>query len=74
MVIAAILSVSVMYAVHPSGRLRAEDTTKFKLNSHSFSDGADIPKKYTCDGDDVSPELHGTDQPSAAKSFRPYCG
>jgi Raf kinase inhibitor-like YbhB/YbcL family protein len=42
---------------------------KFKLNSHSFSDGGDIPKKYTCDGDNVSPELHWTDQPPAAKSF-----
>ncbi len=67
--IAVIFSVSVMNAVHPSGKLRVEDTTKFKLNSHSFSDGADIPKKYTCDGDDVSPELHWTDQPSAAKTF-----
>jgi Phosphatidylethanolamine-binding protein len=47
-----------------------EDTPmKFKLNSHSFSDGGNIPKKYTCDGDDVSPELHWTGQPPAAKSF-----
>src|ERR1043166_1536060 len=68
-VIATIFCVSVMYPLHESDKLVVEDTTKFKLNSHSFSDGADIPKKYTCDGDDVSPELHWTDQPLEAKSF-----
>src|SRR5215813_5105991 len=67
-VIATIVSVLVMHAVRES-RSTVQDTTKFKLNSHSFSDGADIPKKYTCDGDDVSPELHWTDQPLAAKGF-----
>ena len=66
--IATIFSVLVAN-VPQSAKLIAEDTAKFKLNSHSFSDGADIPKKYTCDGDDVSPELHWTDQPPAAKSF-----
>ena len=69
LVIAALFSVSVTSTVHLSVKLRAEETAKFKLNTHSFSDGADIPKKYTCDGEDVSPELHWTDQPSAAKSF-----
>ena len=68
-VIATILSVLFVYTVLGSDTLRVEDTMKFKLNSHSFSEGADIPKKYTCDGDDVSPELHWTDQPPAAKSF-----
>jgi len=68
-IVAAIFSILVMYVVHPSRKSRVEDTAKFKLNSHSFSDGADIPKKYTCDGDDVSPELHWADQPAAAKSF-----
>jgi Raf kinase inhibitor-like YbhB/YbcL family protein len=69
LVIAAIFSVLVICAVYGSNKLMVENATKFKLNSHSFSDRADIPKKYTCDGDDVSPELHWTDQPPAAKSF-----
>ena len=67
--IATIFSVLLMYGLYERDKLIVEDITKFKLNSHSFSDGADIPKKYTCDGDDVSPELHWTDQPSAAKSL-----
>lgn len=64
-----ILFVLLVNAVLGSSGARIEETMNFKLNSHSFSDGTDIPKKYTCDGDDVSPELHWTDQPSAAKSF-----
>lgn len=68
-VIAAILSVLVSYVVLDCDGSGGEDTMKFKLNSHSFSDGGDIPKKYTCDAEDVSPELHWTDRLSEAKSF-----
>jgi Raf kinase inhibitor-like YbhB/YbcL family protein len=64
-----ILFVLVVHAVLGSDGARVEETMKFKLNKHSFSDGGDIPKKYTCDGDDVSPEVHWSDQPPAAKSF-----
>ena len=69
-VIAAIFSVLVSYvALDSDGSGGGETPMKFKLNSHSFSDGGNIPKKYTCDAEDVSPELHWTDPPSAAKSF-----
>jgi len=67
--VAALFSALGAYTIRKTDNLRVEDTPKFKLNSHSFSDGANIPRKYTCDGDDLSPELHWTDQPSAAKSF-----
>lgn len=67
--VTTILTVLVGSAVPNIEGSRREDKMKFKVNSHSFSDGADIPKKYTCDGGDVSPELHWTDQPPAAKSF-----
>lgn len=30
---------------------------KLQVSSKSFSAGADIPKKYTCDGQNISPEL-----------------
>src|SRR5215831_3977694 len=68
-ILAIILSASVVHSARRSTGPNAENAAGFKLNSHSFSDGADIPKKYTCDGDDVSPELHWTDQPPAAKSL-----
>ena len=41
----------------------------FTLSSASFSNGADIPKKFTCAGPDVSPQLSWTEPPPATKSF-----
>lgn len=41
----------------------------FHLTSTSFESGEDIPKKFTCDGADVSPELSWTNPPAATQSF-----
>jgi Raf kinase inhibitor-like YbhB/YbcL family protein len=41
----------------------------FAISSTSFPNGGDIPKKFTCDGADVSPELAWTDPPPGTKSF-----
>ena len=41
----------------------------FKLNVDGFSEGAPIPKRFTCDGEDVSPHLHWTGEPPDSKSF-----
>lgn len=40
-----------------------------ELKSTSFSDGAGIPPKYTCDGAGVSPSLDWSGAPAATKSF-----
>jgi len=34
-----------------------------------FKEGQDIPRKYTCDGEDVSPQVKWSGQPSNTKSF-----
>jgi Raf kinase inhibitor-like YbhB/YbcL family protein len=39
------------------------------LRSPAFANGAEIPRKYTHDGDDVSPPLEWDDVPEAAKSL-----
>jgi Raf kinase inhibitor-like YbhB/YbcL family protein len=39
------------------------------ISSTSFSPGGDIPKKFTCDDADVSPELSWTGAPAAVASF-----
>jgi Raf kinase inhibitor-like YbhB/YbcL family protein len=39
------------------------------LQSPSFSGGGSIPKKYTCEGSDVSPPLQWSDTPTNAQSF-----
>lgn len=41
----------------------------FSISSPSFQNGKDIPKKFTCDGDDVSPALSWTDPPQGSKSL-----
>jgi len=40
-----------------------------KLTSPSFENQKEIPKKYTCDGEDVSPSLAWSNVPEGAKSF-----
>lgn len=41
----------------------------FSISSPSFQNGKDIPKKFTCDGEDVSPALSWTDPPQGSKSL-----
>ena len=40
-----------------------------KLTSTAFANNGDIPSEYTCDGNDISPELIISDVPSNAKSL-----
>lgn len=40
-----------------------------KLTSGAFSHNAEIPKKYTCDGQDVSPPLSWSGLPEGTKSL-----
>jgi hypothetical protein len=41
----------------------------FELTSPAFAAGAEIPRKYTCDGDDVSPALEWHDAPDDAAAL-----
>lgn len=41
----------------------------FNLKSSAFSDRADIPSRYTCDGEDVSPPLAWSGMPEGTKSL-----
>ena len=61
-----------------SGRVVHDDSTPppagghamaFALSSKSFPNEGDIPKKFTCDGADVSPELSWQDPPANSKAF-----
>lgn len=44
-----------------------------RLTSTAFTDGGTIPKKYTCDGADVSPPLAWDNVPEGTKSFALIC-
>lgn len=54
---------SPVFAAEPKAR------QKIILSSAAFQSGADIPRKYTCDAEDVSPPLGWTNAPAGAKSF-----
>lgn len=41
----------------------------FRLTSPAFADGAPIPVRYTCDGDERTPLLTWSDPPAGTKSF-----
>ena len=44
-----------------------------ELTSSSFKNGEFIPRKYTCDGNDVSPPLNWDKVPDGTKSFSLIC-
>jgi hypothetical protein len=41
----------------------------FTLKVKGFDDGASMPKRFTGDGDDVSPALEWSDEPQGTESF-----
>jgi Raf kinase inhibitor-like YbhB/YbcL family protein len=41
----------------------------FQISSPAFQPNAEIPKPFTCDGPDVSPELRWTDPPAGTLAF-----
>ena len=41
----------------------------FELSSSVFKDGDSIPRRYTCEGEDLSPPFHWSVPPAATKSF-----
>ena len=41
----------------------------FTLTSPAFADGANIPRRHTCDGENRSPRLTWRDPPTGARSF-----
>jgi Raf kinase inhibitor-like YbhB/YbcL family protein len=44
-----------------------------RLTSSAFADGAMIPRRFTCDGEDLSPPLAWTDVPNNVHSFVLLC-
>jgi Raf kinase inhibitor-like YbhB/YbcL family protein len=44
-----------------------------KITSSAFSEGSMIPKRYTCDAEDVSPDLAWTGVPEGTKSLSLIC-
>ena len=43
------------------------------ISSAAFNEGERIPDKYTCEGEDISPQLTWRDAPEGTKSFSLIC-
>ncbi len=65
----ALLAAVGLLAACQAPTLDTSGAAPFKLSSPAFTEGGSIPQKYTCQGDDVSPELNWSEAPAGAKSF-----
>ena len=45
----------------------------FVLSSSAFGEGAQIPARYTCEGEDISPPLAWSGSPEQTRSFALIC-
>jgi Raf kinase inhibitor-like YbhB/YbcL family protein len=59
---------ATLTSVVPIGRYE-RDIGQMRIWSNSFKDGAMIPAKYTCDGENVSPHLAWDNVPRDTQSF-----
>lgn len=64
--LAAALLLPVMFSPVDSFR---EGGSLMKINSPDFSDGANIPTRFTCEGENVPPRLEWSGVPAAAQSL-----
>jgi Raf kinase inhibitor-like YbhB/YbcL family protein len=63
-----VIAVSLLAACQ-SPVIDTSNAIQFKLSSPAFEDSGLIPKKFTCQGDNVSPELNWNEAPAGTKSF-----
>ena len=55
--------------VFPNLKAQGGESMEIKIHSSAFKAGEFIPKKYTCDGADVSPPLAWDEVPAGTKSL-----
>ena len=67
-VIAVILTWRLLYD-KPQTKQKSSGIVKIKVTSPAFQEGKPIPKKYSCDGDDINPALVIGGVPREAKSL-----
>jgi len=55
------------------GVLKGGEAMAIELKSPAFQDGETIPRKYTCQGEDISPQLIWLNVPPQTESFALIC-
>ncbi len=64
-----ILSCVACQASAPGGEGEGEAHMPTTITSPAFSDGDEIPRRHTCDGEDLSPPLTWSDTPNGTQSL-----
>lgn len=66
---AMLLIAPCLEAAEPIQSVKKEKTMAMTITSQAFSPNGAIPRKYTCEGDDVSPPLAWSGVPTGARSL-----
>jgi hypothetical protein len=61
--------VSVVAALFYGSGASASEEVEMELSSPAFPEGGNIPAKYTCEGQNISPPLEWSQVPSGTNSF-----
>jgi Raf kinase inhibitor-like YbhB/YbcL family protein len=64
LIVSLIISVQILSQTKPHG-----NKMEIKLSSIAFKAGDFIPSKYSCEGANISPQLHWSDAPKDVKSY-----
>ena len=64
-----LIFVCVWLAACQASGLDTSQAARFKLNTSAFEDSGLIPRKYTCQGNNVSPDLSWSGFPANTQSF-----
>jgi phosphatidylethanolamine-binding protein (PEBP) family uncharacterized protein len=68
-VLLSALLTALSAVVLTSGIVEGAPPMAFTLNSPAFASGGDIPTRYTCEGEDISPPLVWSAPPHGAKNL-----
>jgi Raf kinase inhibitor-like YbhB/YbcL family protein len=64
-----VMTVMACAALALPGAACVSKEARMQITSDAFDDGATIPSRFTCDGEDVPPLLRWADPPTGTKSF-----
>jgi Raf kinase inhibitor-like YbhB/YbcL family protein len=67
-IIGAILLLTLQL-LEAENRMKEGSTMNIRVTSSAFSQGGNIPSKYSCDGNDISPPISWSKGPDGTKSY-----